>query len=152
MDEAPLTGNDLRPRAGKLDVSCNSPGDFILVLRRNCVHHGSVFSSGGFHAREKLTLGRGLAWLGAQGKRLRPRHQIYGKNPDLRNRKHSRRLPAIKKNQRGMFYGGYDIIEVPEAGMFSASRLPTTLMGAVSGAFNNAITASGQILPTRVLY
>ena len=60
---------------------------------------------------------------------------------------------AIKKNEKpDVLLEAYDIIEVPEAGMFSSSRIGITLMGAVTGAFNNAVSQSGMILPSRVIY
>jgi polysaccharide biosynthesis/export protein len=132
------------------------PGDYILVTEAEPVYiTGSVVSPQGVFMREQLTLGRALAMVGGARKEAKTSDiRIYRQKPgspehDTIHVDYS----AIKKNQKpDVLLEAFDIIEVPEAGMFSASRLPTTLMGAVSGAFNSAITASGQVLPTRVLY
>jgi hypothetical protein len=105
--------------------------------------------------REQLTLGRALAMVGGVAKEAKISDiRIYRQKPGSPEQVTIHvDYSAIKKNQKpDVVLEAFDIIEVPEAGMFSASRLPTTLMGAVSGVFNGAITASGQILPTRILY
>ena len=58
-------------------------------------------------------------------------------------------LNAIKKNQKpDILLQPYDVVEVGEAGLFSPSRLPQTLMGGISGAFPSMTTT----IPTRALY
>jgi polysaccharide export outer membrane protein len=144
-------------RAGKLDANpVIRPGDYILVTEAEPVYvTGSVVAPQGVFMREKLTLGRALAMVGGARKEAKTTDiRIYRQKPGSADQDTIHvDYAAIKKSQKpDVLLEPYDIIEVPEAGMFSASRLPTTLMGAVSGAFNSAITASGQVLPTRVLY
>lgn len=60
---------------------------------------------------------------------------------------------AIKKNkQSDILLQAYDIVEVPEAGMFSPSRIGSTLLGTITGGLSSAMQSTGQILPTRILY
>jgi polysaccharide biosynthesis/export protein len=164
-DAAPIDGTKIplvlvkisELRAGKLEANpVIRPGDYILVTEAEPVYiTGSVVAPQGVFLRDQLTLGRALAMVGG------PRKEA--KATDIRIYRQKVGSPeqitihvdyaAIKKNQKpDVLLEPYDIIEVPEAGMFSASRLPNTLMGAVSGVFSSALTASGQILPTRVLY
>ncbi|MCM3872551.1 MAG: polysaccharide biosynthesis/export family protein [Pyrinomonadaceae bacterium] len=144
-------------RAGKREANpVIRPGDYILVTEAEPVYiTGSVIAPQGVYMRDQLTLGRALAMVGGARKEAKTSDiRIYRQKPgspeqDTIHVDYS----AIKKNQQpDVLLEPFDIVEVPEASMFSASRLPTTLMGAVSGAFNSAISASGQILPTRVLY
>ncbi len=54
---------------------------------------------------------------------------------------------AIKKNQKpDVFLQAFDIVEVPEAGMFSPSRIGQTLMGAASGSLGTMFSSAGQIV------
>ena len=58
-------------------------------------------------------------------------------------------VAAIKKNEKPDFLlQPYDVIEVSESGMFSASRIGPTLFGALTG----AITNTGTYLPSRIIY
>jgi polysaccharide biosynthesis/export protein len=144
-------------RAGKLEANpVIRPGDYILVTEAEPIYiTGSVISPQGIYMREKLTLGRALAMVGGARKEAKTTDvRVYRQKPGLPEQETIHiDFAAIKKNQKPDFLlEAYDIIEVPEAGMFSGARLPQTLLGAVSGAFNSAISASGQILPTRVLY
>jgi polysaccharide export outer membrane protein len=144
-------------RAGKPDANpVIRPGDFILVTEAEPVYiTGSVVSPQGVFMREKLTLGRALAMVGGARKEAKTTDiRIYRQKPgSVEQETIHVDYAAIKKNQKpDVLLEAYDIIEVPEAGMFSSSRLPTTLLGAVSGVFNSAVSASGQLLPTRVLY
>jgi hypothetical protein len=62
-------------------------------------------------------------------------------------------VAAIKKNQKPDFVlQPYDVIEVPEAGMFSGQRLGTTLLGAITGGMSSMISNTGTYLPQRVIY
>jgi hypothetical protein len=62
-------------------------------------------------------------------------------------------VAAIRKNQKPDFLlQAYDVIEVAEAGMFSSSRIGSTLMGALTGGVTSAISNTGTILPHRVIY
>src|SRR5688572_11983117 len=164
-DAAPIDGtkipltlvriSDLR--AGKLEANpVIRPGDYILVTEAEPVYiTGSVVAPQGVFIRDQLTLGRALAMVGGAKKEAKTNDiRIYRQKPgspeqDTIHVDYS----AIKKKQKpDVVLEPYDIIEVPEAGMFSSSRIGTTLMGAVSGVFNSAVAASGQVLPTRVLY
>ena len=60
---------------------------------------------------------------------------------------------AIKKNQKPDFFlQAFDIVEVPEAGIFSPSRIGQTLMGAVSGSLGTMFTQGGTSVANRVIY
>jgi hypothetical protein len=62
-------------------------------------------------------------------------------------------LTAIKKKQKeDVVLMPYDIIEVPEASKFSKSRVLDTVATSVLGGFSSAISATGGMLPLRVLY
>jgi protein involved in polysaccharide export with SLBB domain len=144
-------------RAGKLEANpIIRPGDYILVTEAEPVYiTGSVVAPQGVFIRDQLTLGRALAMVGGARKEAKMSDiRIYRQKPgspeqDTIHVDYS----AIKKKQKpDVVLEPYDIIEVPEAGMFSSTRIGTTLMGAVSGVFNSAVSAGGQILPTRVLY
>jgi protein involved in polysaccharide export with SLBB domain len=114
-----------------------------------------VIAPQGVFMREQLTLGRALAMVGGTRKEAKTNDvRIYRQKPGSPEQDTIHvDYAAIKKNQKpDVLLEAYDIIEVPEAGLFSSSRLPQTLMGAVTGVFNSAVSASGQILPTRVLY
>jgi polysaccharide biosynthesis/export protein len=164
-DAAPIEGTQIplvlikiaELRAGKLEANpIIRPGDYILVTEAEPVYiTGSVVAPQGVYMRDQLTLGRALAMVGGPRKEAKATDiRIYRQKPGSPEQTTIHvDYAAIKKNQKpDILLEPYDIIEVPEAGMFSASRLPNTLMGAVSGVFNSALTASGQILPTRVLY
>ncbi|MGI8897968.1 MAG: polysaccharide biosynthesis/export family protein [Pyrinomonadaceae bacterium] len=142
-------------RAGKLDANpVIRPGDYILVTEAEPVYiTGSVVAPQGVFMREQLTLGRALAMVGGAKKEAKTTDiRIYRQKPGSAEQETIHvDYAAIKKKQKPDFLlEAYDIIEVPEAGMFSSTRIGTTLMGAVSGVFNKAI--GGQVLPTRILY
>jgi hypothetical protein len=59
--------------------------------------------------------------------------------------------PALLK-QPDFLLQAYDVIEVAEAGMFSSSRIGSTLMGAISGGMTSAISNTGTYLPSRIIY
>lgn len=144
-------------RTGKLEANpVIRPGDFILVTEAEPVYiTGSVISPQGIFMRENLTLGRALAMVGGARKEAKTTDiRIYRQKPGSPEQDTIHvDYAAIKKKQKpDVLLHPFDIIEVPEAGMFSSTRIGTTLMGAVSGVFNSAVSASGQILPTRVLY
>jgi hypothetical protein len=62
-------------------------------------------------------------------------------------------VAAIRKNQKPDFLlQAYDVIEVPEAGLLSPSRIGSTLLSAVSGGMTSAVSAATGTLPTRVIY
>jgi len=144
-------------RAGKLEANpIIRPGDYIQVTEAEPVYiTGSVISPQGVFMREQLTLGRALAMVGGARKEAKMSDiRIYRQKPGSPEQETLHvDYAAIKKNQKpDILLQAYDIIEVPEAGMFSSGRIGTTLMGAVTGAFNSAMASSGQILPSRVIY
>jgi polysaccharide export outer membrane protein len=144
-------------RSGKLSSNpVIRPGDYILVTEAEPVYiTGSVISPQGIFMREQLTLGRALAMVGGARKEAKTTDiRIYRQKPGSPEQDtiHVDYAAIKKKLKPDVLLEAYDIIEVPEAGMFSSTRIGTTLMGAVSGVFNSAVSASGQILPTRVLY
>ncbi len=164
-DAAPVNGTQIplevvkisELRAGKLDANpVIRPGDYILVTEAEPVYiTGSVISPQGVFMREQLTLGRALAMVGGARKEAKTSDiRIYRQKPGSPEQETIVvDYSAIKKNQKpDILLQAYDIIEVPEAGMFSSSRIGTTLLGAVTGAFNSAVATSGQILPSRVIY
>jgi hypothetical protein len=60
---------------------------------------------------------------------------------------------AIKKNEKPDFLlQAFDVIEVPEAGIFSPSRIGQTLIGAVSGSLGSIFTSGGSSIANRVIY
>ncbi|HLE63835.1 MAG TPA: hypothetical protein VI750_11865, partial [Pyrinomonadaceae bacterium] len=60
---------------------------------------------------------------------------------------------AIKKNQKpDVKLQAFDVIDVPEAGIFSKGRFASTLVGAVSGGLQSVFSSAGLALPTRVIY
>jgi polysaccharide export outer membrane protein len=128
------------------------PGDFILISEAEPVYiTGSVVSPQGVFMKEHLTLSRALAMVGGPKKEAKISDvRIYRLNQETGQQEtlHAD-LGAIKKNLKpDVPLQAYDIIDVPEAGMFSPGRLGQTLMTTFTG----AIRSSGSILPTRVLY
>jgi polysaccharide export outer membrane protein len=132
------------------------PGDFVVVTEAEPVYiTGSVVSPQGVYMKEHLTLGRALAMVGGLRKEARGSDiKILRMNPETGKQDTiSVDFTAIKKNQApDIELQAYDIIDVPEAGMFSSGRLGQTLLGAITGSLGSAITGAGSILPTRVLY
>ena len=164
-DAAPIDGTRIplelvkisELRAGKLEANpVIRPGDYVLVTEAEPVYiTGSVVSPQGVFMREQLTLGRALAMVGGARKEAKTTDvRIYRQKPGSPEQETIHvDYSAIKKNQKAdVLLEPYDIIEVPEAGMFSSTRIGTTLMGAVTGAFNSAASQSGMILPARVIY
>lgn len=144
-------------RSGKLEANpVIRPGDYILVTEAEPVYiTGSVVSPQGVFMRDQLTLGRALAMVGGAKKEAKTSDvRIYRQRPGSPEQDTIHiDYAAIKKNQKpDVLLQAYDIIEVPEAGMFSSGRIGQTLLGAVTGAFNSAISSTGQALPTRVIY
>jgi polysaccharide biosynthesis/export protein len=144
-------------RAGKPEANpMIRPGDYILVTEAEPVYiTGSVNSPQGVFMRDQLTLGRALAMVGGARKEAKLSDvRIYRQKPGSPDQETIRvDYSAIKKNQQAdVLLQAYDIIEVPEAGMFSPSRIGNTLLGAVTGGLSTAMQSTGQIIPTRILY
>lgn len=144
-------------RAGKADANpVIRPGDYVLVTEAEPVYiTGAVNSPGGIYLRDQLMLSRALAMVGGARKEaklndVRVYRQIAGSaNQEVI----SVDVSAIKKNQKPDFLlQPYDVIEVSESGMFSSQRIGQTLIGALTGGMNSAISTTGTYLPSRIIY
>lgn len=132
------------------------PGDYILVTEAEPVYiTGAVVSPQGVYMREHLTLGRALAMVGGASKVAKTNDiRIYRQKPETGEQETIHvDYAAIKKGQKpDIQLMAYDIVDVPEAGLFSGGRLGQTLLSAVTGSLGSAISSAGSMLPTRVLY
>jgi polysaccharide export outer membrane protein len=132
------------------------PGDYILVTEAEPVYiTGSVYSPQGVYIRDQLTLTRALAMVGGVKKEAKTSDvRIYRQKPGSPEQETIRvDLAAIKKNQKpDILMQPYDVVDVPEAGVFSSGRIGQTLISAVSGGLGNMFSAAGSALPTRVIY
>lgn len=132
------------------------PGDYILVTEAEPVYiTGSVVSPQGVFMREHLTISRALAMVGGPTKAAKTSDvRVYRQKPNTGEQETIHvDYAAIKKGAKPDFkLQAYDIVDVPEAGLFSGGRLGQTLLGAVTGSLGSAISTTGGILPTRVLY
>ena len=144
-------------RSGKAEANpVIRPGDYVLVTEAEPVYiTGAVNSPGGVYLRDQLMLSRALAMVGGARKEAKLSdvkifRQIYGSaNQEVIVVD----VAAIKKNQKPDFpLQPYDVIEVSEAGMFSSTRIASTLMSAISGGMTGAISNTTTLLPTRVIY
>lgn len=144
-------------RTGKIEANpVIRPGDYVLVTEAEPVYiTGSVVSPTGVFLREQLTLSRALAMVGGARKEAKLNDvRIYRQVPgSIEQEVIHVDVAAIKKNQKPDFLlQAYDVVEVPEAGMFSSSRIGPTLLGAVTGGLTSAVSSTGTFLPSRVLY
>jgi polysaccharide export outer membrane protein len=144
-------------RAGKTPANpIIRPGDYVLVTEAEPVYiTGSVTSPQGIFLRDQLTLSRALAMVGGARKEAKLTDvRVYRQKPGATDQELIRvDYAAIKKNQKPDFFlQAFDIIEVPEAGMFSPSRIGQTLMGAVSGSLGNMFSQGGTSIANRVIY
>ena len=132
------------------------PGDYVVVTEAEPVYiTGSVVSPQGVFMKENLTLTRALAMVGGLRKEARASDlRVMRMNPETGQQDTIKvDFTAIKKNQAPDFkLQAYDIIDVPEAGMFSSGRLGQTLLSAITGGLGSALSNTGAILPQRVLY
>jgi len=132
------------------------PGDIVLVTEAEPVYiTGSVVAPQGIFLRDQLTLSRALAMVGGVRKEAKASDiRIYRQKPGATNQEMiTVDYAAIKKNQKPDFFlQAFDIIEVPEAGMFSKTRFVPTLMGAVSGSLGSMFTTGGNQIANRVIY
>ena len=116
---------------------------------------GSVVSPQGIYLRDRLTLSRALAMVGGARREAKISDvRIYRQKPGATDQETIKvNYEAIKKNQQPDFLlQAFDIVEVPEAGMFSGPRIVQTLMGAVSGGLGNMVSSGGAGLANRVIY
>ena len=144
-------------RAGIADANpVIRPGDYVLVTEAEPVYiTGAVNSPGGIYLRDQLMLSRALAMVGGARKEAKLNDvRVYRQIPGSANQEViSVDVSAIKKNQKPDFLlQAYDVIEVSESGMFSSQRIGQTLMGALTGGLNTAISSTGTYLPSRVIY
>jgi polysaccharide biosynthesis/export protein len=144
-------------RSGKTDANpIIRPGDYVLVTEAEPVYiTGAVMSPGGIYLREQLMLSRALAMVGGARKEAKLSDvRVYRQVPGSANQEVIHvDVNAIKKNQKPDFVlQAYDVIEVAEAGMFSSSRIGSTLMGAITGGLSSAVSSTGTFLPSRVIY
>src|SRR5712691_6710239 len=144
-------------KAGKPEANpIIRPGDYVMVTEAEPVYiTGSVIAPQGIFLRDQLTLSRAIAMVGGARKEAKLSDvRVYRQKPGAQNQEVIKvDYAAIKKNQKPDFFlEAYDIVEVPEAGMFSPSRIGQTMMGAVTGTMNTMFSTMGQTLPTRVVY
>ncbi len=144
-------------RAGRPEANpVIRPGDYVLVTEAEPVYvTGSVYSPQGVFMRDQLTVSRAVAMVGGVKKEARLSDvRIYRQKPGAPDQETIHvDLSAIKKNQKpDVLLQAYDVVEVPEAGLFSSRRIGPTLLGAVSGGIANMFNAVGAALPTRVIY
>ncbi len=100
-------------------------------------------------------LSRALAMVGGARKEAKLTDvKIYRQIPGSANQEVIQvDVAAIKKNQKPDFLlQPYDVIEVQEAGMFSSSRIGSTLINALTGGLTGAISTTGTYLPSRIIY
>jgi polysaccharide biosynthesis/export protein len=131
------------------------PGDYVLVTEAEPVYiTGSVHAPQGVYMRDQLTLSRALAMVGGTTKEAKTDSiRIYRQKPGSSDQEIIKvDYAAIKKNEKpDIPLQAFDVIDVPEAGMFSKERIGTTLIGAFSGGLQSAFS-SGMAIPTRVIY
>ena len=144
-------------RAGKKEANpVIRPGDYVLVTEAEPVYiTGAVMSPGGLYLRDQLMLSRALAMVGGATKEAKLNDvKVYRYIPGSAKQEILHvDVAAIKKNQQPDFLlQPYDIIEVGEAGIFSSSRIGSTLVGALTGGLTGAISTTGTYLPTRIIY
>ncbi|HEV2835781.1 MAG TPA: polysaccharide biosynthesis/export family protein [Pyrinomonadaceae bacterium] len=132
------------------------PGDYVLVTEAEPVYiTGAVASPNGVYLRDQLTITRALAMVGGARKEAKLTEvRIFRQVPGtIKQEILTVDVAAIKKNQKPDFLlQAYDVIEVPEAGMFSSSRIGSTLMNALTGGMSSAISNTGMYLPSKIIY
>jgi polysaccharide export outer membrane protein len=144
-------------RGGKVGANpVIRPGDYVLVTEAEPVYiTGAVASPNGVYLRDQLTLTRALAMVGGARKEAKLTDvKIYRQVPGSTSQEIiTVDVAAIRKNQKPDFIlQPYDVIEVPEAGMFSSSRIGSTLINALTGGVSSAISSTGTYLPSRIIY
>lgn len=130
------------------------PGDYIMVTEAEPVYvTGSVYVPQGIFLTDNLTVSRALAMVGGIRKEAKMDDvRIYRQKPGAQTQDVIRvDYAAIKKNKTpDILLQPYDIIDVPEAGMLSKSRIGQTLIGAITGSLPGVLTAAGS-MPTRTI-
>jgi polysaccharide export outer membrane protein len=144
-------------KAGKASANpVIRPGDYVMVTEAEPVYiMGSVVSPQGIYMRDQLTLTGALAMVGG------PKKEAKASTIKIRRLKPGTQeretlvvdYDAIKKNKKpDIALQAFDIIEVPEAGIFSSGRITTTLVNALSGGLGNVMTSGGSSLANKVVY
>ena len=132
------------------------PGDYVMVTEAEPVYiMGSVNSPQGIYLRDRLTLSRALAMVGGARREAKVSDvRIYRQKPGETDHQTIKvDYAAIKKNQKPDFFlEAFDIVEVPEAGIFSGPRIIQTLVGAASGGLGNIMSTGGTSIANRVIY
>ncbi|HZE73406.1 MAG TPA: polysaccharide biosynthesis/export family protein [Pyrinomonadaceae bacterium] len=144
-------------KAGKVEANpVIRPGDYVLVTEGEPVYiTGSVVAPQGVYMREQLTLSRALAMVGGARKEAKIDDiRVYRQKPGSIEQEIIKvDFAAIRKNQKPDFVlQAFDVVDVPEAGIFSRGRIGSTLVGAVSGSLQNVFSSVGYSLPTKVIY
>ncbi len=132
------------------------PGDVVTVTEAEPVYViGSVMNPQGIYKLDQLTLSRALAMVGGARKEAKLSDvRIHRQKPgESENELIRVDYSAIKKNQKPDFLlQAFDVIEVPEAGMFSPGRIGQTLLSAAGGGLGSVLTTGGSSLTNRVIY
>ena len=140
-------------KAGKAEANpFIRPGDYIIVTEAEPVYiTGSVNAPQGVFMHDHLTLSTALAMVGGAKKEAKANEiRVYRLKPGSPDRATILvDMAAIKKGLKPDFLlQAFDVIEVPEAGMFSGQRLPQTILGGLTGGLQNMMSSA----PLRVLY
>jgi polysaccharide biosynthesis/export protein len=129
------------------------PGDYVLVTEAEPVYMtGSVMNPTGIYLRDKMTLGLALGMVGGPRKEAKlSQVRIWRLKADSTDREMiTVDYSAIKKNLKpDVLLQPYDVIEVPEQGMFSGSRFLPTILSAVTGGMTQTFA---QGLPNKIIY
>ncbi|MGB9180255.1 MAG: SLBB domain-containing protein [Pyrinomonadaceae bacterium] len=131
------------------------PGDIITVLEAEPVYiTGSVISPQGIFLRDQLTLSRAIAMVGGLRKEARADEvRIYRKKEGAEEEIIKVDYAAIKKRKiPDVKLEPFDVIEVPEAGVFSSRRIGQTLAQSVLGMVGSTFSTASQVLQYRVIY
>ena len=132
------------------------PGDYIIVTEAEPVYMiGSVVAPQGIFLRDQLTLSRAIAMVGGIRKEAKANDvRVYRQKPGAQSQEIiSVDYAAIKKNKKPDFFlQAYDVVEVGEAGFFSASRLGPNLLGLATGSLGNIFSTGGTSIANRVIY
>jgi hypothetical protein len=132
------------------------PGDYVQVTEAEAVYiTGSVMAPQGIFLRDQLTLSRALAMVGGVRKEAKANEvKIYRQKPGAQDQEILIvDYAAIKKSKKpDVFLQAYDVIEVPEAGMFSPGRFVQTMTGLATGSLGNVFSQGGTSIANRVVY
>ncbi len=144
-------------RAGKAEANpIIRPGDYVQVTEAEPVYiTGAVVAPTGVFLRDQLTLTRALAMVGGTRKEAKLSDvRIFRQVPGSMDQEilHYDVAAIRKKEKPDVLLQPFDVIEVPEAGMFSSNRIGSTIMSALTGGFTSMLSNTGTYLPARVLY